>query len=190
MKVNIKTNLKETKFLSSVKFSIERKELRGVEEKNRLSWNKGYGYDLAENLLYVWSTQNINFYSLNKLELRSSVTKLVKKETAITYVHLNTSYKYTITGLINGNVKVWRLPLSPVSSTECIMIHNCIYHTKFVEKIVPSNDDRVIISASNDLTICLWSLETFELLRVYNFEGEYTQIFLVDHKRAFAIQNS
>lgn len=190
MKVNIKTNLKETKFLSSVKFNIERKELRGVEEKNRLSWNKGYGYDLAENLLYVWSTQNINFYSLNKLELRSSVTKLVKKEAAITYVHLNTSYKYTITGLINGNVKVWRLPLSPVSSAECIMIHNCNYHTKFVEKIVPSNDDRVIISAANDLTICLWSLETFELLRVYNFEGEYTQIFLVDHKRAFAIQNS
>lgn len=122
--------------------------MRGVEEKNRLSWNKGYGYNLGENLLYVWSTQNINFYSLNKLELRSSITKLVKKETAITYVHLNTSYKYTITGLINGNVKVWRLPLSLVSSNEYIMIHNCIHHTKQVEKIVPSNDDRVIISAS------------------------------------------
>ncbi len=67
LKVNIKTNIKETKFLSSVKFNIERKELRVVEEKNRLSWNKGYGYDLGENLLYVWSTQNINFYSLSKL---------------------------------------------------------------------------------------------------------------------------
>ena len=46
MKVDIKTNLKETKFLSSVKFSIEKKELRAVEERNRLSWNKGYGFDL------------------------------------------------------------------------------------------------------------------------------------------------
>ena len=30
MKVAIRTNLKETKFLSSVKFGIERKELRAV----------------------------------------------------------------------------------------------------------------------------------------------------------------
>ena len=30
MKVAIKTNLKETKFLSSIKFGIERKELRVV----------------------------------------------------------------------------------------------------------------------------------------------------------------
>lgn len=67
MKVNLRTNIKETKFLSSVKFNIERKELRSVEEKNRLTWNKGYGYDLAEDILYVWSTQNINFYSLSKL---------------------------------------------------------------------------------------------------------------------------
>lgn len=47
MKVSIKTNLKETKFLSSIKFNIERKELRAVEKDKRLSWNKGYGYDLA-----------------------------------------------------------------------------------------------------------------------------------------------
>lgn len=87
-----------------------------MEEKYRLSWNKGYGYDLQENLLYVWSTQNINFYSLPKLELQSNIVKLVKKETAITYVHLNRTYKYTITGLYNGNVKVWRLPLSPITS--------------------------------------------------------------------------
>lgn len=46
MKIEIKTNLKETKFLSSIKFNVERKELRRVEEKNRLAWNKGYGYDL------------------------------------------------------------------------------------------------------------------------------------------------
>jgi len=122
--------------------------------------------------------------------MRSSIVKLVKKEAAITYVHFNNSYKYTITGLINGNVKVWRLPLSQVSASENIMIHNCIYHTKHVEKIIPSNDNRVIISSANDLTICLWSLETFELLRVYNFEGEYSEITLVDYKRAFAIQNN
>lgn len=46
MKIAIKTNLKETKFLSSIKFNIERKELRRIDEKNKLTWNKGYGYDL------------------------------------------------------------------------------------------------------------------------------------------------
>lgn len=95
------------------------------------------------------------------MELRSAVGKLVKKEAAITYVHFNSSYKYTITGLINGNVKVWRLPLSQNSAAEAIMIHSCNYHAKHVEKIVPADDDRVIISAANDLTLCLWSLETF-----------------------------
>ena len=79
MKVNIRTNLKETKFLSSIKFNIERKELRAVEKHNRLTWNKGYGYDLEENLLYLWSNRDIHFYSLSKLEMQSSITKLVKK---------------------------------------------------------------------------------------------------------------
>ena len=46
MKVNIKTNMKETKFLSSIKFNIQRKEMRAVAKEKRLTWNKGYGYDL------------------------------------------------------------------------------------------------------------------------------------------------
>jgi WD40 repeat protein len=69
------------------------------------------------------------------------------------------------------------------------MIHNCVHHTKAVERIVPASDERLILSSSEDLTLCLWSLETFELLRSYNFEGDYTNIFLIDQKRAFAIQN-
>lgn len=112
-------------------------------------------------------------------------------------MYFNASYKYTITGLYNGNVKVWRLPLilsvnkaslsvnrsslsvnksslsvnksfssvnkPPQSnlSNDYIMIHNCLYHTKQVEKIVATLDDRVVLSQSADLTVCLWSLETF-----------------------------
>jgi len=69
------------------------------------------------------------------------------------------------------------------------MIHNCIHHTKTVTKVVPASDHRLVLSSSEDLTLCLWSLETFELLRAYNFEGEYTELFLIDQKRAFALQN-
>ena len=114
--------------------------MKAVEEKNRLTWNKGYGYDLQEGLLYIWSSQNIHFYGLPKLDLRSSIQRLVRKETAITCVHFNRSYKYTVTGLINGNVKVWRVPLSMVSASDYTMIHNCIYHGKAVNKIVPAAD--------------------------------------------------
>lgn len=107
----------------------------------------------------MWSTQNINFFSLNRLELQSKIVKLVKKETSITQVHLNRSYKYTITGLYNGHVKVWRLPLSPFSqNAEYIMIHNCIHHTKAVEQIVPASDQRLILTSAEDLTFCMWSL--------------------------------
>jgi WD40 repeat protein len=79
-------------------------------------------------------------------------------------VYFNSSYKYTVTGLFNGNVRVWRLPLvlSSVSKAttpnDYIMIHNCTYHAKLVEKIVATDDDRVIISQSADLTVCMWSL--------------------------------
>lgn len=89
--------------------------------------------------------------------------KLVKKETSITKVHFNRTYKYTITGLYNGNVKVWRLPFSISASqnAEHIMIHNCKHHARPVENIVPAKDNRLVLSLAEDLTLCLWSLETF-----------------------------
>ncbi len=77
---------------------------------------------------------------------------------AITFVYFNRTYKYTVTGLINGNVKIWRLPLLSISANDYIMIHNCIYHTKAIEKVIQGIDDRMIISYSIDLTVCLWSL--------------------------------
>lgn len=102
--------------------------------------------------------------SENKLELKSEIRNLVKKEEPITFVYFNPSYKYTVTGLFNGNVRVWRVPLFMTSVSKAtqpsdyIMIHNCIHHTKQVEKIVATHDDRVIISQSADLTVCMWSL--------------------------------
>lgn len=178
------TNIKQTKFLSSVKFNIEPKRKIIARDIPKDFWNKGYGYCLEENLLFVWSIQDIIFLDLQTLELRSSINKLVKKEQAITYVYYNRSSKYVATGLINGNMKIWRLPLNinrhshhsmtqsqvqgataPTTTSqthnEYIMIHNCIHHTKSVEKIIPGEDDRVIMSYSADLTLCLWSLETF-----------------------------
>ena len=42
-----------------------------------------------------------------------------------------------------------------------ILIHNFIHHAKQIDKIVKGSDDRVIITASSELMVCLWTLETF-----------------------------
>lgn len=75
----------------------------------------------------------------------------------MTYVFYNTHYKYTVTGLINGHIKVWRLPQNS-SSKDYILIHNFIKHTKPIDKIVEGHDERIIISSSSEMIVCLWSL--------------------------------
>ena len=97
---------------------------------------------------------------------------------SITYVFYNPHYRYTITGLINGHLKVWRLPQNKVFSKDYILIHNFIRHTKPVDKVVEGHDERLIISSSPEMIVCVWSLETFDLPREYNFSGEYQRIIL------------
>lgn len=70
-----------------------------------------------------------------------------------------------------------------------ILIHNYIRHTKPVESIVQGSDDRVIITCSQELMVCLWSLETFELLREYDFTGEYSNIILYNGLFSYAIKD-
>lgn len=99
-------------------------------------------------MLYLWSSKDINFYALDNLELKSRIVSLTRKDMSITYVLFNFQYKYTITGLINGHIKVWRLPQSLISSKDYILIHKYIRHTKPIDKIVEGTDDRIIISCS------------------------------------------
>lgn len=80
---------------------------------------------------------------------------------SITYVLYNTAYKYTITGLINGHIKVWRLPANAGTTStnkDYILIHKYIQHTKPIDKIVQGHDERIIISNSEEMIVCLWSL--------------------------------
>ena len=37
--------------------------------------------------------------------------------------------------------------------------------------------------------VCFWSLETFELLRFYDFQGEYSSIYLHDSTYSLAIKD-
>ena len=163
--VRVHSNIKSTKFVSSMSFGVERKDKYICEPETKLQWNKGYNYNLKENLLYLWSSKDINFYSLDRLKLHSHIVSLTRKDLSITYVLYNSHYKYTITGLINGHVKVWRLNEFKLHNKDYILIHNYIRHGKPVEKVVEGQDHRIIITSSSEMIVCFWSLETFEQLR-------------------------
>ena len=96
-----------------------------------------------------------------------------------------------MTGLINGHIKVWRLPQNSLTCTpkDYILIHKYIRHSKQVDKIVEGYDERIIISSSEEMVICMWSLETFELLREYDFQGEYTRVFLYNSVYSLAVRD-
>lgn len=148
--VKIYSNIKSTKFVSSMNFGIEKKDKYIVDPDTKLQWNKGYNYDLQENLLYLWSSKDINFYYLDNLTLKCRITSLTRKDLSITYVLYIHNYKYTVTGLINGQIKVWRLPQNSTNCTpkDYILIHKYVRHSKQVDKIVQGADERVIISSS------------------------------------------
>lgn len=65
--MNIETNVKKTKFLSSMKFHVRKRELIKCDQKTKLKWHKGYNMSVKEGLLWVWSLQDINFYTLPRL---------------------------------------------------------------------------------------------------------------------------
>lgn len=92
--------------------------------------------------------------------------------------------------MLNGDVKVWRLPTSHLYHHKELLIHNFTYHTREIEHIKPGADHRTIITTGLDLYVCFMSLETFELLRVFNFSGEYSKIYLCNPVFAYAVKDS
>ena len=46
LKVTVLSNVKRTKFLSSMRFNLRKEEHLIADPKDCLKWNRGYGYDL------------------------------------------------------------------------------------------------------------------------------------------------
>lgn len=93
-------------------------------------------------------------------------------------------------GLLNGEIKVWRLPTSSLYSQKEMLIHSFGCHSREVEQIIPSSTPKIVMTYSLDLNVYFLSLETFEVLRSFNFAGEYSKIYLYDHLMAYAIKDS
>jgi len=101
---------------------------------------------------------DLHFFSLSQLELRSRVAGLGKKENSLSAAIFSRHYKYTVTGMLNGEVRVWRLPTSPLYHHKEILLHTFSYHTREVEHIIMGKDYRTIISSAIDLYVCFLSL--------------------------------
>ena len=187
--VEIKCNCKQTKFLSSMKCEINKKTpLLSVSESTKLKWHKGYEAFLAEDLLLVWSLQDVNFYSLKNLEILAHVENIAKKETPISHASYNTLYRYTIVGNSNGTIRLWKIPFNLNEKKE--LIHTFEFHAKPIVGIVESSDPRVFISQSVDCRLCFWNMDTFELVYTYDFSDECSKMYLCDHRYFYAEDDS
>lgn len=62
-----------------MKFNIKKEGYLAVNKDDLLKWNKGYSFNVSNDLLYVWSLLDIRFYSLQKLTLKSKADNLAKK---------------------------------------------------------------------------------------------------------------
>lgn len=50
-------------------------------------------------------------------------------------------------------------------------------------------DERILLTYAQDLSVTFLSLETFQLLRTFNFAGEYTKLYLYDHLSSYALKD-
>lgn len=116
---------------------------------------------MEEDLLYLWSLQDVHFFSLQKLTLRTKVNNIAKKENTITTVLFSNHYKYTVIGLLNGEIRVWRLPTTSLYSQKEMLIHSFGCHSREVEQIIPAATPKIVISYALDLYVHFLSLETF-----------------------------
>lgn len=93
-------------------------------------------------------------------------------------------------GLLNGDVRVWRLPINTLYGQKEILIHNFSHHSKEVEQIIQGESEKIIVTYGVDLIVNFLSIDTFELLRTFSFVGEYTKLYLYDHLLAYAIKDT
>lgn len=57
------------------------------------------------------------------------------------------------------------------------MIHTFDTHAKSIKQIIESKySEKIILTSGEDLLVCVWSLETFESLRKFEFFGIYGEI--------------
>ena len=139
-------------------------------------WIKGLKVNEKQGMIFSWSQLKACF---NDMEGRIlfRYKKLTTYEDYITDLFISEKFKYFVTSTFTGSVIVWKLHRKKE------MIHSFHGHTKCVTSLqeIPGQPN-LFLSASNDNTIRIFSLDKFSELYSFILPGGVTNINLISDK--------
>ncbi|EAS06246.2 WD domain, G-beta repeat protein (macronuclear) [Tetrahymena thermophila SB210] len=185
VKLGITTNIHQSKFLTNIKFEIEMISSQSITQI--LDWNKGYfitgkGEIDDDQYLFIWSLKDLVIYSMKKLDIIYKMQNLGKREKSISEILFMREYRYVVSGYNDGTIKVWTL------SNNKKIIHTFDGHTRQIDSFTLHTDKRMFWSASEDMTIRLWNLDTFTNMYTFHLQGSFHKILLINHQKFIAEQ--
>jgi WD40 repeat protein len=139
-------------------------------------WVKGLKVIEKQNLIFSWSQLKACFNDLDG-KILYRYKKLTSYEDYITDVIVSEKYKYFVSSTFSGSVIVWKLQKKKE------IIHQFNSHIKCVTSLqeIP-NQPTLFISASNDNTIRIFSLDKFTELYSFILPAGVTNINLLSEK--------
>jgi WD40 repeat protein len=139
-------------------------------------WIKGLKVNEKQNIIFSWSQLKACFNDLNG-KILYRYKKLTTYEDYITDLIVSEKYKYFVTSTFSGSVIVWKLQRKKE------MIHSFNAHTKSVTSLQEIPDQPTLfLSASNDNTIRIFSLDKFTELYSFILPAGVTNIHLLSEK--------
>lgn len=147
-------------------------------------WIKGLKVNVADNMIFLWSQMKVNFNTLDgKLLFRYKKVISQDKssntyENHITDIFVSKKYSYFISSTYNGKIVVNKL------SKRRELMHVFNSHSKCVTSLREIPDQpSLFISASNDNTIRIFSLDKFSELYSFILPAGVANISLLSAKR-------
>jgi WD40 repeat protein len=139
-------------------------------------WIKGLKVNEKQNIIFSWSQLKACFNDLDG-KILYRYKKLTTYEDYITDLIVSEKYKYFVTSTFSGSVIVWKLQRKKE------MIHSFNAHTKSVTSLQEIPDQPTLfLSASNDNTIRIFSLDKFTELYSFILPAGVTNINLLSEK--------
>ena len=105
---------------------------------------------------------------------------IASKQDILTKAIYVKEYSYIVVGYHSGLIRAWKL------SNQRKMIHTFESHIRPVDSLTMHKDCRMFWSASSDLTIRLWNLDTFTNVYSYTLNRSISQIQLLTFDKFIA----
>lgn len=135
-------------------------------------------------MIFTWSQLKACFNDLDG-KILFKYKKLTAYEDYITDMIISSKYKYFLTSTYSGSIIVWKLQKKKE------MIHTFLSHTKCVTSLhhIPSQPN-LFMSAANDNTIKIFSLDKFTELYSFILPAGASNINLLSEKKFACFYNN